>query len=222
MVASDSVKQQRKQRIKSKAKGKVAPDSIITMDILDMPDIDFINKSDADKLMQELYVRAGSNELFRHADKMQATSAITAMFALQATYKILQSSQIVIGSIEDIQKLISSINRAIASVNACFKSLGIDGNTRDEEVVVNDLSEMLLALNLESTQPPLIQQEYLRMADDIRRTEDGALPSEEGEIREAVETVKKPINVYNENVENKVKSSKVVKPEESDEPVRTI
>jgi hypothetical protein len=60
------------------------------------------------------------------------------------------------------------------------------------------------------------------MTDDIRRTEDGALPSEEAEIREAIEVVKKPINVYNEDVERKVSSTKILKPEESDEPIRTI
>jgi hypothetical protein len=221
-MASESIKKQRKARVKAKAKAEAAPDALSLTDLLDMPDIDFINKSDADKLMQLLYVRAGSNDLFRHADKMQATSAITAMFALQASYKILQSSQMIIGSVEDLQKIIASINRAIASVNACFKALGIDGSSREEEVTINDLSEMLLSINLESSQPPIIQKEYLRMTDDIIRTEDGSLPSEEVEIREALEIVKKPINVYNENVEKKISSSKVLKPEESDEPIRTI
>ena len=208
------------QTLRSTNKDKPA-DAFMLIDISDMPDLDFITRDDADELMQLLYIRAGSNKLNRKADKIQATSAIAAIFSIQAIYKVLQKSQITIGSIEDLQKLIASINRAVAAANSCFKALGIDSNTREEEVQVNDLSEMLLSINLESSQPPLIQKEYLRMKDDIQRTEDGSLPSEEDEVREAMQAVRQPISVYNEATE-KIKSRKLVKPEDEEIPVRTL
>ena len=147
---------------------------------------------DVKEFMALIDQRSG-DELYRMADKLQASTTIQSALAVQAVVDILRDSDLSVSSIEDVQKIISSLNRAVASVNQSLKMLGISGESRKDEVKIDPLIEMLRKIDISKNTPPMLQEEFFNAQKDTAKFEEG--PDED---REVVAEIKKPIKAYTE------------------------
>jgi hypothetical protein len=169
---------------------------------LSLPDIGAlrIKKEDISRFMSLIEARGGGNDLYTMADRIQAATAVQSALAVQATYDILRDSSLELTSIEDLQKLIQSINRASATVNSSLRHMGLVGSNREDEADSDPLSQFLATIDLSKHCPPEIKKEFIAAEDDAKRTQEGThkIPVGAVDIREVVNKIKRPVKTYTE------------------------
>jgi hypothetical protein len=137
----------------------------------------FLQMTEKDaKLWMSLVEQRGSRDpMYRMADRMQASLVITGILSIQGIYEGV--AQIVdqrggIFTVDDLNKLMNSLNRGIASVNSALLHLGVTGNKREEPVDTDALAQALRSYNIEDETPPGLEESYLSSRRELERADD--------------------------------------------------
>jgi hypothetical protein len=171
---------------------------------LDLPDLGVhgkISKKEINEFLKLIQQRSDKNPLYQLTDKIQAASGIQAAVQLQSLYNLMRDSGIEIYSLDDVQKLISSISKSSDMINKIFKQLGIASDTREEDVDADPLARMLTEINFDDYCPPQMQDTFLKAKRDIVKTETGVEESDseddEARLKEMVNEIRQPIKAWN-------------------------
>lgn len=169
-----------------------------------------ISDKDIIKWMQLVELRGSSNELYRMADRFQANLIITGLLTVQQIYKTvvdgLDGGEAV--TLDQINKLTTSFNRAVASINQALSYLGVTGNKREEEPETDALADFLKKAHIEMESLPMLQTEFVSAQRDIDGMDMGGDPLDEAnpaiglisnERKRMITALKKPMKSYQED-----------------------
>jgi hypothetical protein len=171
---------------------------------LNLPDLGphgKISAKETKEFLRLIQNRSDKNPLYQLTDKAQAVSGMQAVNALQSLYDLLRNDGIEIFSLDDVQKLMSSISRSSDMINKIFKQLGIDSVTREDEVDADPLARMLTEVNFDDYCPPQMQDTFIKAKRDIVKTETGVEEDDDGtgeeKLKKMVNEIRQPIKAWN-------------------------
>jgi hypothetical protein len=164
-----------------------------------------ISQQDARKWMALIEARGSKDPLFRMADRMQAGLVITGILTIQGIYAgvaAIVEERGGLFTVDDLNKLTNSLNRAMASVNQSLNHLGVTGKERKEPVDVDSLAQALDAYDLDNEIPPGLEEAHISAKTEFERmgtsSKDdkgkGSLGS--GDNEEVLSILKQPLKSY--------------------------
>ena len=160
---------------------------------------------DAKQWMALVEQRGSKDPMFRMADRIQAGLVITGVLTIQGIYAGV--AHIVekrggLFTVDDLNKLTNSLNRAMASVNQSLNHLGVTGKERKEPVDVDSLAQALAAYNINDEIPPGLEEAHLAAKVEFERmgvseTQDGSgMPATSHDDTDILSILKTPLKSY--------------------------
>lgn len=164
-----------------------------------------LSEKDAKQWMALVEQRGSKDPMFRMADRMQAGLVVTGILTIQGIYAGV--AHIVeerggLFTVDDLNKLTNSLNRAMASVNQSLHHLGVTGKERKEPVDVDSLAQALAGYNIDDEIPPGLEEAHLAAKVEFERM--GVSGSQDGkdglvtpkDNTDILSILKKPLKSY--------------------------
>jgi hypothetical protein len=147
--------------------------------------------------------RGSKNPMYRMADRFQASLVIKGILTIQGIYEgvaAIVDNRGSVFTVDDLNKLTNSYNRAMASVNQALSKLGVTGDKREEKPDVDSLAQALSQYNLDDEIPPGLQAAYLSSRKEIERADGSGAPASDLDSgrnhEEALSIIKEPLKSY--------------------------
>jgi hypothetical protein len=162
-----------------------------------------ISDKDQQKWIQQIELRGSKNELYRMADRFQANLVITGILTIKSIFQAV--AHIVnerggVFTVDDLNKLTTSFNRAMASVNQSLSYLGVTGKDREEQVDTDALAQALATYNLDDHIPPGLEEAYLSAQREETKSGSADLTEEQIKDRsDVVAILREPLKSYTED-----------------------
>lgn len=175
-----------------------------------LPKLDTLKIKDGEikEFLALLENRAGSSDLYRMADRFHAAVLLQSAIGIRSAYEMLMDGDDL--QPDDLQKIVSSINRMATSFNQSLKSLGLDGKDRPDETSADPLADFLASVKIEKNCPPILEKEYIAAKKDLIASSGTSRVLASGTKKsDAIKEVTEPIN-YHPEEERSGKDGEVV------------
>ncbi len=166
-----------------------------------------LSDRDAKKWLSLIEIRGSKDPLFNMTDRIQAGMVMTGILTIQGIYAGVEAIVSERGgkfTVDDLNKLTNSLNRAMASVNQSLHHLGITGKERKEPVDVDSLATSLTRYIHKDEIPPGLEKAYVAAKLEIERISgEGVIAQENeglsGSRSDILSALKQPLKSYVES-----------------------